>query len=161
MRKEQLLERLDKAWTELKESYAGLPDAQLVQTGVVGDWSVKDILAHVSTWEEEALKHLPHILAGETPPRYSATYGGIDAFNSLMTERKRELSLAQVLGQLDETHRQLVEYVRNAPEEQFTRETRFRRRLRLDTYSHYPIHAEMIRQWWATTGSMTEQERSD
>ena len=28
-----------------------------------------------------------------------------------------------------------------------TRETRFRRRLRLDTYSHYPKHARAIREW--------------
>lgn len=147
MRKEQLLERLDRAWTELTDAYAGLSGVQLAAPGVAGDWSVKDILAHVTTWEEEALKHLPHILAGETPPRYSVTYGGIDAFNALMTERKRALSVAEVLRQLDETHRQLVAYVQQAPEEQFTRETRFRRRLRLDTYSHYPIHARMIAEW--------------
>ena len=30
---------------------------------------------------------------------------------------------------------------------QLTRETRFRRRLRLDTYGHYPKHAEAIRRW--------------
>ena len=147
MRKEQLLERLDKAWRELIVSYAGLSEAQLTQSGVVGDWSVKDLLAHVTTWEEESLKHLPHIHAGETPPRYSVAYGGIDAFNALMTEQKRALSLAEVLRQLDETHRRLVEYVRDAPEEQFTSDTRFRRRLRLDTYSHYPIHTKMIAEW--------------
>jgi uncharacterized protein (TIGR03083 family) len=147
MRQEQLVERLDRAWAELTAAYTGLSDAQLAAPGVVGDWSVKDILAHVTTWEEEALKHLPHILAGETPPRYLTMYGGIDAFNALMTERKRALPVAEVLRQLEETHRQLVEYIQRAPEEQFTRETRFRRRLRLDTYSHYPIHARMIAEW--------------
>jgi hypothetical protein len=35
----------------------------------------------------------------------------------------------------------------SVPEELFTRETRFRRRLRFDTYGHYPIHARAIRQW--------------
>ena len=94
------------------QSYAGLSEAQMVEPGVVGDWSVKDVLAHVTTWEEEALTHLPHILAGETPPRYSVTYGGVDAFNALMTERKRELSLEEVLRQLDETHARLMAYVR-------------------------------------------------
>ena len=48
---------------------------------------------------------------------------------------------------MDETHRRLVAYVQNVPEEQFTRETRVRRRLRLDTYSHYPQHAKVIREW--------------
>jgi hypothetical protein len=52
-----------------------------------------------------------------------------------------------VLCQRDETHRRLVDFIQRVPEEQFARETRFRRRLRLDTYSHYPIHAEAIRKW--------------
>ena len=149
MNREQLLNKLERAWTELNESYAGLPDSQLTKSGAVDNWSVKDILAHVTTWEEEALKYLPLIIESGRPPRYSAQYGGIDAFNALRTEQKRSLSLPEVLRQLEETHRQLVEYVRSVPEEQFTRETPFRHRLRLDTYSHYPQHAEAIREWRA------------
>ena len=111
----------------------------------MGDWSVKDILAHVTTWEEEALKYLPLILAGGKPPRYSQ-YGGIDAFNAHMAEQKRGLTLSEVRRQLDETHRRLLDYLRSVPEEHFARETRFRHRLRLDTYSHYPQHARAIRE---------------
>ena len=90
---ERLLDTLDAAWTALTDSYAGVPDARLVEPGVVDDWSVKDILAHVTTWEEEALEHLPLIIAGGTPPRYAAQ-GGIDAFNARATEDGRRLSLA-------------------------------------------------------------------
>jgi hypothetical protein len=93
------------------------------------------------------LTHLPLILEGGTPPRYSVRYGGIDAFNARMTEQKADLSLAAVRRQLDETHRRLIDFIQRAPEDQWRRETRFRRRLRLDTYSHYPQHAEAIRQW--------------
>jgi hypothetical protein len=151
MQKQQLIDRLDKAWTALKESYAGLSEAQMTKPAG-GAWSVKDILAHVTTWEEEALKHLPTILAGKTPPRYSVTHGGIDAFNAKMMEQRRTLTLSQVLTQLDDIHRRLVEYVQSAPDDQFTTETRFRRRLRLDTYSHYPIHAKTIRAWREQAG---------
>ena len=147
MKKQQLLNKLDRAWEAFNESYAGLTDEQLLEPGVTEDWSVKDILAHVSWWEEEALKHLPHILEGIRPPRYSILYGGIDAFNSQMTERKRGLTLSEVRKQLGETHLKLIEYLQNVPEEQFTSETRFRRRLRLDTYSHYPIHTQAIHRW--------------
>jgi hypothetical protein len=147
MDRRQLMKKLDKAWLEVKASYAGLSDSQLTEPGVTGNWSVKDILAHVTTWEEEALKYLPLIVKGGRPPRYSVKYGGIDAFNAQMAEHKRGLSLADVLEQLDETHHRLMAYIQSAPEEQFTRETPFRRRLRLDTYSHYPIHTKMIRAW--------------
>jgi hypothetical protein len=145
-RVEQLLHRLDKAWTVFQASYSGLPDAQLLEPGVIGAWSVRDILAHVTIWEEEALRHLPLIIAGGRPPRY-VTYGGIDAFNARLIAEKRGFSLADVRGQLAETHRRLIEFVRSAPADQFTRETRARRRLRLDTYGHYPLHAAAIRAW--------------
>jgi len=147
MRKQQILNNLEHAWAAFNGAYAGLADEQLVEPGVTGDWSVKDILAHVSWWEEEALKHLPHILQGGRPPRYSVLYGGIDAFNARMTEQKHSLSLSEVLRQLDKIHLKLVEYVQNVPEEQLASETRFRRRLRLDTYGHYPIHTRAIREW--------------
>jgi hypothetical protein len=143
----RLLKRLDEAWLTFKASYAGLSEAQLLEPGVTGVWSVRDIIAHVTTWDEEALKHLPSILEGRRPPRYSVTYGGIDAFNALMTKRKESLSLSEVLRQLDDTHRRIVEVIGRAPDVQLIRETRFRRRLRLDTYGHYPKHAAAIRRW--------------
>src|SRR5436305_6373878 len=114
MERQQLLKRLEKAWTAIKESYAGLSDAQLTEPGVVGDWSVKDILAHVTTWEEEALKYLPLILTGGRPPRYIQS-GGIDAFNAQMPEHKRSLALSDVLRQLDETHSRLIDYIQSVP----------------------------------------------
>ena len=149
MNTQQVLQRLESAWRDFEDSYAGLTDAQLLVPGVTGSWSVRDIIAHVTWWEEEALAHLPRILEGGRPPRYSATYGGIDAFNALKTEERRERSLAEVLGQHDEIHARLLDYVGRVPETLFTRETRFRRRLRLDTYGHYPKHATAIRAWRA------------
>jgi len=142
----KLVKRVDTAWAEFQESYADVSDARLVEPGVMGEWSVKDILAHVTTWEEEALTHLPLIIAGGTPPRY-VTYGGLDAFNAQMTAQKRGLSLAAVRRRLDDTHRRLIAYIQSAPADQFTGDTRARRRLRLDTYGHYPLHAAAIRDW--------------
>jgi hypothetical protein len=147
MDRPQLLKRIDKAWQALIASYTGLPERELLEPGATGGWSVKDTIAHVTWWEEEALTHLPIILDGGRPPRYSVTYGGIDAFNALMAEQKRELSLSEVLQERDETHRRLLDYLQTVPEDQIARETRFRRRLRLDTYGHYPKHAEAVLQW--------------
>jgi hypothetical protein len=78
---QRLLDRLEAAWAALTDSYAGAPESKLVEPGLVDDWSVKDVLAHVTTWDQEALRHLPLIIAGGTPPRYAAQ-GGIDAFNA-------------------------------------------------------------------------------
>ena len=147
MDRSQLLRRLEKAWLDFQQSYAGLAERDLHWHGVTGTWSVRDIIAHVTTWEEEALTHLPLILKGGTPPRYSVRYGGLDAFNARMTEQKRSLSLSEVREQLAATHDRLIEFIQRVPEHHLIGNTRFRRRLRLDTYRHYPIHAEAIRQW--------------
>lgn len=147
MTRHRLLKRLDTAWLAFKASYAGLSDAELMEPGVTGAWSIRDIIAHVTTWEEEALKHGPAVLAGRRPPRYSVTYGGIDAFNALMTRKKEALSLAEVFRQQEEIHRRVLDLIERAPEDQLFHETRFRRRLRLDTYGHYPKHTQAIRRW--------------
>lgn len=144
---EPLVARLDSAWAELRDSYEGLSESELTRPGALGEWSVKDVLAHVTTWEEEALKHLPTIARGERPPRY-ASEGGIDAFNARMAERKRDLSLETVLARMDETHATLVAYLRSTIE--MTSRSRFVKRLRLDTYGHYRLHAEAIRGWRST-----------
>lgn len=146
----KILAQLDAAWTAFQQSYAGLTDEQLTQPGVAGDWSVRDTIAHVAWWEEEALKHLPTILAGERLPRYAATYGGIDAFNALKTDENRALSLTAVRAQAEDTHRRLVAYLQGLPPDQIAGDERFRRRLRLDTFGHYPLHTEQIRTWRAT-----------
>lgn len=152
MDKNQLIYKIDTAWSRLEEAFTGLADARMTQHGVTADWSVKDILGHVTAWEEEALKHLPHILEGKRPPRYSVLYGGIDAFNALKTEENRNRSLAEVLARFEQVHAQLVAYVAAAPDELISTETRFRRRIRLDTYSHYPVHTQAIREWREAQG---------
>jgi hypothetical protein len=143
----RLLKRLDAAWRDLLSSYEGLSGEEMTAPGVAGAWSVKDIVAHVTVWEEEALAHLPVVLAGRRPPRYSVAHGGIDAFNALMTRRNRDVPLREVLRRRDETHRRLVAFIEAAPESGCRGDTRFRRRLRLDTYGHYAVHARAIRRW--------------
>jgi hypothetical protein len=146
MSRRQVLARVDAAWTAFKESYAGLPGAQMTEPGVTGDWSVKDVLAHVTTWEAEALKYIPLLRAGGRPPRY-ITFGGLDAFNAKRSAEKRRRSLATVLRQLDDTHRRLRALIARLPDAELARETRVRRRIRLETFGHYPEHAAAIRQW--------------
>jgi hypothetical protein len=147
MNRSQLLKRLDQAWVAFKDSYAGLSEDEMMEPGVTGDWSVREIISHVTWWEEEALTHLPLILEGGKPARYSVTYGGIDAFNAQKTEQNQNFSLAEVVRHQEEIHRKLVDFLQTVPEDQLSQETRFRHRLRLDTYSHYPLHAEAIRNW--------------
>ena len=146
MNRERLLNRLEREWQAFLQSFADLPDSTLLKSGAVGWWSIRDVLAHIATWDEEALKALPLILENKPLTRY-ARYGGIDAFNAREQERKRNLSLEQVKQELTVTHENLVTFLENSPESAYATGSRFLRRLRLDTYSHYREHASQITAW--------------
>ena len=144
---DRLIAKVETAWAGFHESYAGLSDEELLVPGVTGAWSVRDLIAHVTWWDAEAITHLPMVLEGGTPPRYSVTYGGIDAFNALKTEETRDLSLDAVRHEAEATHARLLAYLRSVPPERLRGNPKFTHRLRLDTYGHYPIHTADIRAW--------------
>jgi len=147
MKKEQTLDRLEREWQALVNTWEGLPEDALLQPGTVGHWSVRDVMAHVATWNEEAIKALPVILEDKPLPRYM----GIDAFNAREQERKQYLSLEQVKRETLATYNKLTDYLQNLPEAAFNR-PRFNKRLRLDTIGHYREHAAQIAVWRAEQG---------
>jgi uncharacterized protein (TIGR03083 family) len=146
-RADRVLAQLDAAWRSFQEAYAGLDDETLLTPGVTGDWSIRDLIAHVTWWDEESIKHLPVVLAGQRLARYSDVYGGIDAFNALMTRQKAGLSLDEVRATFVETHARLVHYLLGLDPLEWVGNPRFRHRLKMDTWSHYPIHEADIRRW--------------
>ena len=139
---------LEQEWRFLADSYAGLTEDEMLQAGTIGSWSVKDTLAHISLWDHQALLHLPTITKGLRLPRY-ASQGGIDAFNARAFNTRHHLPLALILSQLNTTHASLLAYLLATPLTLVASKTRFLRRLRLDTYSHYRLHADNIRAWRA------------
>ena len=80
--------------------------AAMLEQGVVPGWSVKDLLAHVATWEEEAVQALQLIVQGKRPPRY----GGVDGFNARRHELHASLSLPEARDRLRESHRAAFGY---------------------------------------------------
>ena len=146
MNQAQLLKRLDERWLEFLTSFSGLSDKSLLTPGVTAAWSVRDLMAHVTTWEGEALKALPLVLGGKRLPRYISV-GGIDAFNAGEQERKRSASLQQIRQDLEATHGRLVTFLQGVPPAAYASEGRFLKRLRLDTYGHYREHTKQIQLW--------------
>ena len=152
MHKERLFQRIDAAWQELQDATAGLSEESMLAPGAIGEWSVRDLLSHVATWEEEALWALPIIVEGGKLPRY-ASQGGIDAFNARQQEAKRHLSLQRLLQEMNATHQRLLALVDRVSESAYATEGRFLRRLRLDAISHWRGHAQDVRRWRASQGT--------
>ncbi len=53
---------------------------------------------------------------------------------------------------LESSHRRLLGFLADVPEGWYATETRFRHRLRLDTWGHYPEHTEAILAWRKAKG---------
>jgi len=147
VKKARTFSKLEREWQALLNTWEGLPEDVLLLPGAVGHWSTRDVMAHITTWEEEALKALPPILEGKSLPRYM----GIDAFNAREQERKRHLPLKRVKDELLATHHKLIQFLENVPESAFA-SPRFTKRLRLDATGHYREHAAQIAAWRARQG---------
>ena len=53
--KTDLLAAIDKERPALETLLATLTPAQMAEPGLVGDWSAKDVLAHLFEWEQMVL----------------------------------------------------------------------------------------------------------
>src|SRR5215207_6052198 len=96
--KADLIEGINRAWSNLERTIAGSGEEALTTPGGDG-WSVKDHLAHIEGWERYLLA-----LLERRPP--SAAIGidlatlrstDDDALNELLIEPTKEQSLSQVL----------------------------------------------------------------
>ena len=144
MNRAQLITKVENAWKDLHIAFEHLSDEEICQPNTFGEWSLKDILGHVTTWEAELLTYLPVIQAGERTPRYKDLYGGIDAFNAIKTAEKRDLTLEAIRLQMQKTHSRVLALLESVPEEYFLKENRLRKRIRWDTYGHYKEHTKSI-----------------
>ena len=60
-----------------------LSEAEMLTPGVQGEWSVKDILVHLSAWEKYLLDRLSYVMTGQ-PPLYPAmtSWDDVHRFNA-------------------------------------------------------------------------------
>src|SRR5947209_12785508 len=59
--KQQVIEQLQAARAALLTAIEGLSDDVMLRPGVVGMWSIKDVLAHLSAWESELVTALSQL----------------------------------------------------------------------------------------------------
>ena len=79
-RQELFLQRLEGAKERLLKVIADLDEATLTGEHIVGDWTVKDILGHLVSWDEEFRADIQAIIRGEHPG-YMRLISGEDDFS--------------------------------------------------------------------------------
>ena len=128
MTKEKLLQLMEKEWSSLLAAFDGLQENIFQEKSAIGDWSIRDIIVHITTWEEEALKALP-IIINRMPVHRYIKYGGIDGFNAKQQERKRNHPLERAKRELHEVHQKLIDYLLSIPDRTFQNDKRFIKRI--------------------------------
>lgn len=150
----QLERELEAASHELRASIQGLTDEQMTRLGAVGEWSVKDVLSHATSWKELALPDLVRLARGDIPALASIgdlESANYDAPNSIIMALRRNLPLDQVLRELDTVHADFVEAARRLPTSAIV-EGQFGRGLLQITVEHDREHARDILAWRKNEG---------
>lgn len=147
------LNRIAATWEDLHAAYAGLDDQQLQEPGATGDWSIRDILAHIAVWDTECRNVLPEIADGRRG-HPADDEEDTDTFNARKTEELGGMPLDAVREMLADSHRQLLDYLEGLDPGDIvaTSVESFRARLGSDTWDHYPEHAAAIRAFRESRG---------
>jgi hypothetical protein len=146
--KDELLGEMEKARSELRASYQGLSGEQMSRLGAVGEWSVKDVLSHVASWDEAMLADLVRIARGDTAALASIDLesASFDAANAAIMSQRRNVPLDEVVRGLDADRADVVAAVGRLPDSALA-EGQFGRILLQITAAHDREHAASISAW--------------
>jgi hypothetical protein len=131
---------------------AEVGEARMTQAGVEGEWSVKDIIAHVTWFEREMVGLLQaHALVGSELWNLAQ-----DERNAAIYEQNRGRPLSDVLAEARLVFEQLAAAAQSLSDEDLTDPLRFAgmpgdwtpwRILAGNSFEHYGQHAPSIRDW--------------
>lgn len=157
MNKPELLTALRKSHEDFLQAIEGLTEEEMNEPGVNGDWSVKDILSHLTRWEAELVKLLWQTSQGITPSglAISATSEEVDELNARWVQEDRERSLSQVLEDLHGVRKQTIRRVEALSEEDLTDAKRYAwlgevplwKWIAIESYEHEAEHLSQIQAW--------------
>jgi hypothetical protein len=148
--KTQLLSMIQSARADWETLLAGIPPEWMTEPGVEGEWSVKDIVAHIAWGEQESLGVAEaHALVGSELWQLSQ-----DERNAAVFEQNRHRELPDVVADSRHLFGRYFEAIAALSEDDLNDPTRFAGipegwrpwRILYDP-GHYDGHAASIRAW--------------
>ena len=143
--KQNVLREIETTWQALQGALVRVPSERMEVGGVVESWSMKDLIGHITTWENEAMKSLQNYFQ-QNDVKMLAWPSDLDAFNARTTEEKRAKSLDDLLDDMKTTHEETVRFIQAMKEEAFD-VPEVEARIRIDAFAHYADHTEGIQKW--------------
>ncbi len=135
-----VLAAFDDSWRELQGTLSQLIAREMEIPGVLGEWSVKDVVRQVIDRERALLQE---IASGRAPSPGSQM--------QLALQRPDDGDLArparEIMAEFEQTHRALKDALQAAPVEYFAYGSSIRRRIDYATVLSYQEHGARIRTW--------------
>ena len=119
MQKSELLNGLLSEYRQWEALLDQIGMARMDQPGASGEWSIKDIVAHLTGWRQRAVGRLQAAQHGEPdpPPRWPAHLQSDDEINAWITESNRGRSVREVLAESQLVFQQLRAAIEGLPDE--------------------------------------------
>jgi hypothetical protein len=153
--KQHILKQLEIERSVFEALIAQIHPAHLETILVQNNWTTKDILAHITAWEQELLRWLAMADRGDPPdipaPGTWANY--IDQFNARNYQENRKRPLKEVREDFARVHLQLRNALESLPEDPHDPSWSVWYggvppwRLIATFYEHYQEHSIPIRNW--------------
>lgn len=125
--KDELLSNIQVQRRRLENSLAALNDVDMIQPGVIGSWSVKDVLAHLIAWEQLFLDWYQAGIQGRTPAKapVGMSRKAIDALNQEIYQDNCRRSLDEVISCFHTSYQQVLATIESIPEQELFAHGRF------------------------------------
>ena len=152
--KNELLSELDKEWAHIERICAGLSEADMLRPDAEGEWSVKDILCHLSAWEKYLLDRLGYVLTRQ-PPRYSvmSTWDDVHRFNAQVYVENKDRPLNSAIIEFRSLYRGVMTVLESLDDAQLSQSYSYDfpddgltllQLIRANTFEHYREHCSAI-----------------
>lgn len=122
--KNQILETAQTERAALEELLATLTFEQMTQPNVVGEWAIKDILAHLIEWEQMVIEWYETGVKGKVPavPSEEFNWGQLPQLNHSIYLKHRDKSLVDIQKSFKASYKQILKTIQDISEKElFTR----------------------------------------
>jgi len=122
--KTQIIEAAETERAALEQLLASLTPEQMTQPNAMGNWSAKDVLAHLIEWEQMVIKWYEIGAKGKVPavPSEEYNWGQLPQLNHAIYLKHRDRSLADVQKDFKASYKKTMKLIQDIPEKvMFTR----------------------------------------
>lgn len=158
MHKEELIDVLEEKQDELYGLLENLAEETMLEPGVSGQWSIKDVLVHLAHWEAQLVTLLYQARQGSKPTTAHFSPQKEEEINAAWVEQGRERPLDLILADLDGAHNQIIRRLDAFSESELNDPKRFpwagssplTTWIAESSYAHIEEHLDQIRAWLAS-----------